>query len=538
MNPSLVLVKKELRQNAVLFLVPAAVLLLVLLARAFGGQVLHGQWLDMAAKAVPIALAVAYGLQAFDLEENGRTRDFLLTKPVTSGQVVAAKYLCGFLVLLPLAFLWVLGLTPEAVEAPTFSDYSSFWLYLYLLLLTVVYSACFYTGVVVKGPKKLLFGTVCGVLAAGWFCWGFFGLLATIWYCLGQAAAVWAWLTVLFGFLSLVFLAVFLIRVSSWSLTNTPLKSAGKSVLVYTAVLCLLPFTAYMATTLTKPAIRPFASLFSTFFGQEEWFAAVEAAKQPGGELYAFADAHGRLGVGCKGQKPKVVYESKNKESTLNSLAWSPDGRRLTFCEDGLIKMYEPASDKGEPISIYYGDIALWSTDPDHLLVLKADASSARRGEVYLVDLAKRTISPPLGTLNDLGLALGWDAATSQLLVLYRDWRLNLITVDTGETHTIALAPPPGPVATPTDGYIFTPGAAGALYRVAVYTSGRDSVKGRRRFNIYFYDVNPRQQIVARVGVLRGVSYEKLVADPSSREMLGHVGQGIYRIVPAPKEVS
>ncbi len=125
MRPFFVLAQKEIRQNAVLFFLPVGLYLLLVAARFFPAVGLPQRYLDLLATALPAALAAAFGLQAFDAEENTQTKDFLLTKPVSSGEIVAAKYLVGLVLILGLFFAGEVFLLPEAVRPPSLADYST-----------------------------------------------------------------------------------------------------------------------------------------------------------------------------------------------------------------------------------------------------------------------------------------------------------------------------------------------------------------------------------------------------------------------------
>lgn len=535
MRSFLALQYKELRQNALLFFLPMAVLFLLSAAASNGLVELDEGLRDILALVVPVALAVAFGLQTFDLEENHRTRDFLLTKPLTPGRIFMAKFVSGLLQLLPSALLWIWILTPEAVRFPSFSDYSTYWFISCLFLLLAVYTACVLAGVLIKGPQKVLFGTLLSALAAAWFFSGFFSILAAIIHLKGPAGPAWTWLAVAAGLALLSFLSICLSWAVRRHLINTPLIAARGKPLVCLICLCVLPFLALGVSTLTRPAIRPFTSLFSTFLGQEQWFAAISGVRQPGGGLYVFADAHGRLGLGRIGQKPQVVYESPAKDSPLTALAWSPDGRSVTFHQDGLIFLYNLRTGKALPVM--HGDAAIWSSDPQKMMVLRVFPDHEGEYGLYLADLSAGTASLKGFLKKDNELDLAWDGDGSRLLVVERGWKLSLIGLEKEGVQTMDLTPYPGCPEVAVAARYF-PSAAGGRHFAVLAVDRSRSAGVNRRFNAYFYELDPRELALKRTGTLRDVFFEELAGDPASNELIGLIGMGVYRAVSLPKEGS
>ena len=529
----LVLAKKEIRQNVALFAVPAAIFAILVLVDLLHAPGIPGRYLDLLATALPVALAAAFGLQAFDAEENSQTKDFLLTKPISPWRIVAAKYLVGLIALLALSVFGEAFLLPEAVRPPSLADYSTLWFYSYCFLVLVVHGACFAVAAYVKGPRKVLYGALFATLAAGWFFTGFFAFLTSLYYFFGDPGPVWSWAGVALGTALSIYLITFLLKAADWALRGVPPAWIRRSLLFFVAGLVLFPLCLSAAAYAGRPAIRPFSSLFSTFFGGEEWFAAVTAVKRPGEDLYALADAHGRLATAAKGGRPKLVYAGekgtspgeggRGGESPLSSLAWSPDGRWITFSEGGIVKAYDIIEKKIVPI--LRGELAVWSTDPNRMMVLKKEGD----GNTYRLSLAdfRRRVGINLGAFDLAGLAVGWDAERDRLLILGPEGLL-LFSIDSKQSTFVHFRPSLPPNLKITGGRILPPSRPGKPYRLVLFGIPR----GRRAFDAYLYEYDPVRDVIGGLPPLRGLEYQELVFDPESRQVLGHLGMGVYRVVP------
>ncbi|NLG85014.1 MAG: ABC transporter permease subunit [Firmicutes bacterium] len=541
MSGLFVLAQKETRQNAVLFAVPAAIFAALVFIDLLHAPGIPGRYVDLLATALPVALAAAFGLQAFDAEENAQTKDFLLTKPVSPGQVVAVKYLVGLIALLAISVLGEIFLLPEAVRPPSLADYSTLWFYSYLFLVLVVHVACFAVAAYVKGPRKVLYGALFAVLAAGWFLTGFFGLLTALYHSFGDPGLWWSWAGIGLGMLLLLYLMAFFLKIATWSIHGVPAAWVRRSLLLFVAGLVFFPVGLQAAACSRQPAIRPFASLFRTFFGGEEWFVGTTAVKCPGKDLYALADDHGRLAIAVKGGRPELVYAGKKGESSpqggkneeygssLSSLAFSPDGRWLTFVEDEIVKAYD--TQKKELVPVLQGDLAVWATDPKRMLVLRKE----KNGNTYHLSVAdfNRRVGIDLGAFDLAGLAVGWDAARERRLLLGPEGLL-LFSLETKRSTLVPFRPAlPGGLAI-TGGRILPPRRPDKPYRLVLFALP----PGRKGFDAYLYDYDPVREVIEGLPPLRGLGYKELVFDPESREVLGHLGMGVYRVVAWKEETS
>ena len=133
------LFSKEFRQNLIIYLVPYFCLLLFYFLRISQTNLIANNWINILVLTVPVALAGAYGLQAFDMEEDGQTRDFLLTKPLSVKQIINAKFIIGLTVLIPITCLWILVLSPSRITWPDPTDFHNLWFFSFLLFTSIIY---------------------------------------------------------------------------------------------------------------------------------------------------------------------------------------------------------------------------------------------------------------------------------------------------------------------------------------------------------------------------------------------------------------
>jgi hypothetical protein len=366
-----VLVKKEFRQNSVIFLVPFLALLILALTKARQALPLSQSWLQIISVVVPLTLACSYGLQSFDLEENGQTRDFLLTRPLSAGAVVGAKLVSGLVVLLAYAVAWPAVLMPVQLKVPDFNDFSSFYFLVYLLAIYIVYLTGLLAGIAIKGPIKLAAAIIGSLTAFSWFFYTWFQFLTILYLqLLAFTSRLVVYLLLLLATCGLTaLLSRFLFDLADWKLLNLSLPAVRSRLFQYGVAFLVIPVALLMIALVNPPIIRPFDSLLATFFGKEKWFIAVDGCKNPHNASYLLSSGSGQLGVAKPGEKPRVIYNAKNNSIPLSNLAWAPDGRGLLFKENNRYQIGRITRNRFvQSLTIPNAEFVCWGNDSHSLL--------------------------------------------------------------------------------------------------------------------------------------------------------------------------
>ncbi|MGE5598718.1 MAG: hypothetical protein ACM3XS_05005, partial [Bacteroidota bacterium] len=335
---SLPLVRKELRQNALVYLAPAVFWLPLIYLRLQGALRDLPAWLDsVVVLAVPLTLAVAFGLQAFDIEVDRQTRDFLLVKPLSARRIAAEKYLLGLVVLFGWIFLFLWVYDPSYLEWPKPLPVSTWLAGLSFLWAVVAYGLSFYVGLAVPGPKKLLAAAVAGALG---ICWAFFAWSSWNTFFMHRPA-----LAINPGLRQDLFfaagLAVLFVSIGAckqaavWFLRGRPRLRLGRPPLLYPVLALVFLAVGLILNLYPAPPLRAAGFLGLELFNLEPSFWCASGAWRPGAMELAVAGPDGALGLARLGRKPRVILARGTGENKpLEDLAWSPDGRYLAYCRD------------------------------------------------------------------------------------------------------------------------------------------------------------------------------------------------------------
>ncbi|HPT88345.1 MAG TPA: ABC-2 transporter permease [Bacillota bacterium] len=422
----LALAKKELKQNALLYLLPYLCGLFLIILNWRHQIPLTKEWQNLLAVILPITIAGAFGLQSFDLEENGQTRDFLLTRPFTAEQVIKVKYITGLVVLLPIAFLWCILFLPDSLKLPTLTDWSSFWWLTLFLLIITIYTQSFTAAIFVRGPLKIMAAIGGTFFMSIWFFYSWFeGITVFYWFELFHYPIIcWIMLAIFTAGLVL-FQIIVALNAAHWNIAQLPAVSFKKKLCVYLLVFLFIPVLLGTSTACRQPAIKPFSQLFKAAFTSQPWFITLEGEKQPAGHRYAFIDTTGKLALGQLNQMPQVVYSSSNSSQPLSNLNWSPNGQKILFREGEYLKVYDLNS--GTVQSVTEGDIGLWSADSNRLITAKIVKSEPQISDwgsfnqtVYqlsLVNLDDGSVQS-FHQLTSSGSSLAWDSLANRLLAV------------------------------------------------------------------------------------------------------------------------
>lgn len=545
----LALAKKELKQNALLYLLPYLCGLVLIILDWRHLAFLSEEWQNILALILPVAIAGAYGLQSFDLEENGQTRDFLLTKPFTAQQIIKIKYFTGLAVLLPIAFLWILLLLPDSLMIPTLSDWSSFWWVTLFLLVITVYTQSFTAAIFIRGPLKIMAAIGTSFLMGFWFFYSWSeGITILYWFepfhhPIGS-------LIILCGFsVALVLFQITMAQNTAyWNLAQLPNSYFRKKLLIYLIILPLIPVLLTGITACCQPAIKPFDQLFTSLFTSRPWFITLEGAKQPGGHLYAYINTTGKLALGKLNQMPQIVYNgSKASSQPLTNLTWSPNGQKILFREGTYLKLFELSSGKTQ--SLIEGNFGLWSADSTHLLaveILKSEPQYSEWGQynqtqylLSLVDLDDNSVEATV-ELNSSGSSLAWDSVSNRLLTV--DIAGTLVAINLNNNTVSAV---PIYETQMKEQIIYSKfehaGSGKNQFYLTVFSMGiqkPDAVQ-EKKYSIRSYLLNPDTNTIKPLFHLSGVRYRDIIHTHRPDQLLIRRNNlGIYEKITVPQEAS
>ena len=538
-SPVITLFKKELRQNIFIYLFPLVMIVTALAFQKVLEQILAATWAKNFAIAIPVALAFSYALQAFDLEEDSQTRDFLLTKPVSGTEIILAKYFSGLVVLLPLTVLWQLALVPELVQWPDPLNINSFSFLTYLFLVILVYSFSFATAPWVNGPIKLLPAILLSCLGTIWFFYGWFQLL-TLSYLVPVTNEIPFFLTILIALALLVFLIKMLFVSIRHHLLNHSFPQLISGLKIHLLIL-LFPLIINAFNWANSPEVRPFNSISACLNGSEEPFFSVDISKQPQGESYALTDVRGRLGLVGRGETPTVIYQGKKDNSNLLSkLIWSPNGDMIAFNENGTIKVISLT--QAEPVRLIEGDVAFWSADSKTLLVAtKVDPVQAENYPVPFnhyrlsyVSLATKESYELPGNLAFPGTSMFWDSTLNVVIAVTDFWQVAFMNLNNGTVEMVQLPPPSGPKP------IFLTKIApleNDLYRIAVFSDLKTEVnqEGRFSYDFLLYEFSVSHKTATLKAHWNNLKYQDILINPGDNGVWGSNSFGAYHRITLPR---
>lgn len=539
------LLQKEVQQNGVIYLAPFLFLVLVWFVKSDHALFFSSAFAPAVAIAVPAALALAYGVQAFDLEEQGLTRDFLLVKPLTVSQIVNSKYAAGLVMLIAQSLLWKIVLAPQIIQWPSIPNLQGFIFLAALFLEVIVYSAAFLAGIYIKGPLKII-GALCGGALAGlWFFCTWFACLQVLMQQISYQYQLWPYL-VLLGCTLLEFAVLLGIIhcAAQIRLKNIAATTKSRTLSRYALLLLLIPGTLLSLGWLTRPVIYPAAPLPMLFKGEGAWFQAIQGAQQPGKPVYALSDALGRLGLAENGVSlpavPRLIYQSRARAGSsplqpLTDLKWSPDGRYLSFCDRGKMMIYSMETRKIK--SIFPGNVALWSRDSQQLLIGQIVGRylfQTARGNLpgTKVRFTLENIAPP-GTGAPLAsfdlaapnIALAWDSRLRQLIILDPSWTIRVANLQNGAAAEVRL-PQPDPTSRILYAKIVPARQGKDFFLIQVYSSSPARIK-KDSYEIQLYLFNAANHTSRFLAGFKGIA--DVIAAPLETEILTAPVRGIYR---------
>ncbi|MGE5550430.1 MAG: TolB family protein [Bacteroidota bacterium] len=527
------LLRKEFRQNLLVYLTPLPILFLVLFLRARGDFADPESWLyTVFTLAVPLTLAVAFGLQAFDIEVNAQTRDFLLVKPLSTGRIVREKFGLGWLILIFWTAAFNLAVDPTYLSWAAPMPVSTWLGAIIFCWATLVYGASYLVGLLVPGPKKMLLASLVGAAAVAWhfLTWSswttflvhrsFFisrsAMLTMLFYALGMAA-----------FAAIMGL---LLTLTAWFLRGRPALGRNRVFRFSLLTAFFLLLTGLVADFGFPAPIRAADFLGLELFDLEQPFWTNAGAWRPDGKMLAVAGPDGALGLAAPGGKPRLIYKGQAAEGlTIEDLSWSPDGKKLAFSYDGAVYVLRLGEE--QPVLLGQGSSPCWARTSDAVLYTEASSPWRERRNgatitLYRLNLRKADLasgrSAPFAQLVVQGTTWYWDSATNDFMFVDIFGQVHVLRG--GADQPVPLPGLHGSVS--WHRFHPLPGKDDRYLIAVISLIGLD----REEYDVHCYEFDARTLRVDYLRKLPGQRLTNLILDPATGScLIGH--NGVYRRV-------
>lgn len=429
MPGKLLLYKKEWTQNLILYIFPFP-FVIILIGLRFSGQLslIPSQMLPIITISVPLVLAIAYGLQGFDVEENAQTRDFLLVKPLSVWQIIMEKWFAGFGTVLVWTLGFIFGAQPQLWTWPLLTSVSTWVGILLIYAVILTYSSSFLAGIWIKGPKKLL--------VAGGFSLVTFAVFFITWS---------SWTTVLWhssidpfiasttfmltGVSTCILIICVTLLTIVWILRQRPRLQEDKTFLSVLLLLLVFPLFSISFNLFQKPALRVAYFAGMDLFGSDPAFWIEDGLWRPNSSTLAVISSNNALGLTKLGEKPRIIYRGKiGQNQKLADLAWSPNGAHLAF-RSGT-RLFVWFKGQPHPIDIGEGSSPCWSQDSTSLVFAKSveirplktinGTFNLHHIELFKADFVK-SIAEPYRSLDLESPQWFWDSKQNAFYTLLSD---------------------------------------------------------------------------------------------------------------------
>ncbi|HHZ20457.1 MAG TPA: hypothetical protein GX391_08135 [Firmicutes bacterium] len=544
--PRPLLLKKELHQNSLFYLFPLPFVLALAVLKitcAFAGL----PWLiPLFSVGVPFTLAVAYGLQAFDIEEDQQTRDFLLVKPLSILRIVTEKYLIGLTILLfwAVTFWWLCGSSyfelPQALSVGSWAG----WLILAGIILT--YSCSFLAGLWIQGPKKLLAVLLLTPLMLGWafLAWSSWATFFLHNFTLQQTSWVIPLFLIVIAFAVSGSIILLTFQTVIWLLQQRPSlrETPGLTCSILPPVLLLL-LGLLLNLALAVP-LRISNFIGAELFGLEKpAFWTLEGAWNPRNNLLAVSGPNYRIALASLGKTPKVLYQSDTeKKGIIPVLAWSPRGDLLAFEEDGKIYLLN-TREKQKPVWVGNGTNPCWSQTGEALLFASAESYTTEAPTkehsillfhqvFYHVDIKTGIVRPYL-EFDAVGNHWTWDDANDAIWYVSPAGELVRVTLKEGFSfHPVPGVPSGRPIIYARFYRVNHPSPK---FIVTLYYLNQNK---RQHVDVYFYLLDPVKAMIKPLHHESGLNLTTLILHPQTGTyLLGRNGAFTKRQIPKFREV-
>lgn len=373
--------------------------------------------------------AMVYGLQSFSREADRRTLDFSLSRPIPPVALILLKYLVGLAVLLGWFVLFQTRVVLDLAKLPLAKGMGWEWL---LLALLAVHSMGFFAGIISRGLERFMLVAVMSG-AVGWLCYHFwqasYKLLTANYYWFDMPPLLYNF--VCRGIPSgLVILSVILpLAGVLWRLRGSPQPWRFRPLFgVFTAwaTAGLLLFLAYRVFS---PPLWPDRTAVAGDWRGSQIVLAASGVPEDREEIVVDKSArrreNGRLLLATLWRGARTIYTGVN----LARPRFSPDGRWISFVEDGLVKALRLRD--GRVVKIGRGNLAAWSQD-SRRLILAHRVGKRGMSRLFIAELGRGRPEPLTEETFDLA-DLAWDSERNHLYIVgYRKdlSRLDLRTME------------------------------------------------------------------------------------------------------------
>lgn len=400
----------ELKRNAPAWLAPLPILLgTIWWSSRSGWRPLSlstvGTWLYILSG---IILIMVYGLQSFSSEADGKSLDFILTKPISASSIILAKYLPGLVIFACWSFAFSFFIRPNLALLNLPKGIGVEWL---ILLLLTVHAVSFFSGLLARGLERFMVITVLTLIIASgaYFLWNKIFALISINY-------LWFDIPPRLLFFLEKLLPIYLAVLSLlapltgvyWSLKSKIRLWRFKPALGLVAVWLITLLAVEFGRFLFAPTVWPDRNCqFGDWHPKNGIVLAGSNQKpSPSGP----SEVQSYLSINRSGRKPQIIYTGTN----LNNPRFSPDGRNLVFSENGHLKILDLR--KKTMADIGEGLVATWSEDGTKLITAKKGGPEDR-SLLYLVDL-KNNLTHELNSTRFEITDLIWDCQQAKLYLL------------------------------------------------------------------------------------------------------------------------
>lgn len=380
LKSTLIFGRAELKRNRISFCLPLPVYALMLLyfSLAHSQELgLYGTWSLLVLAALS---AMIYGLQCFSNEADKKTLDFIITRPLSPFVIISAKYFLSLAILAGWLFIFGASARLSWHRLPLPEGMGPDWI---VLILFIIHSISFFSGLLTRGLERFFAATaMTGILT---------GVSYQIWlaiFLLVKANYFWfdippAQLSLLSNvlpvYLALLSLATPFVGTVWYLRSRIPLHLFGPAKWLSGLWLATGLLVGLAYTWLAPPLWPDLTAIYG------DWHPT-RGILLSGPDSSALSDKTSRQSLPCQislaqpGRKAGLIYRGRN----IQNPRFAPDGKRIVFAEDGLIKTF--TLQNRSICVIGPGHTASWSSDGSKLLYA-AYLPGSRASRFFLADL-------------------------------------------------------------------------------------------------------------------------------------------------------